>query len=341
MATFTRVKVWVSNEVLTAADLNGEFNNLLNNMDPLGIEDYSDNVSEMQSTADPGGSGTESLATTLAGEIQRIRFVIKRMAGTAQWYIAPASNFGTGGINTAAIADGAVTNAKLATDSVSTIKIQDGAVTSAKLGTIAAPLITVHAVSGTHTTNASAKWMEVYVQGSGGGGSGSGNSGGGNGGDGGASDFGTGLLIGAGGKGATYNVSGSTGGDGVGGSGSSSNKFIYTSDPGFYPVSTERAGYGSGGAIFKGATKGPYSAGSNGNAALSNTGAGGSGGIGGGMGGSGGSGGGGVYGIIDGPLSGTYAVVIGAGGAAGTAGASGAAGGSGGIGQIVVIEHFV
>lgn len=116
MAVFSRVKTWVSNEVLTASDLNGEFNNIINNMAPSGIEDYSADVSQMQSTADPGGLGTESLATTLAGEIQRLRFTIKRIVGQAQYYIAPTRNFGTGalGVQTADIADGSVTQAKLA-----------------------------------------------------------------------------------------------------------------------------------------------------------------------------------------------------------------------------------
>lgn len=90
MAVFTRVKTWVSNEVLTASDLNSEFNNLLNNTIPASIEDYSADVSTMQTTADPGGVGTESLATTLAGELARIRYAIKRIAGGAQWYVAPA-----------------------------------------------------------------------------------------------------------------------------------------------------------------------------------------------------------------------------------------------------------
>jgi hypothetical protein len=106
MAVFTRVKTWVSNEVLTASDLNGEINNLLTNTKPESIEDYSADVSTMQSTTSPGGVGTESLATTLAGEIQRLRYKIKEIIGGAQWYSAVA-------IPTANIADLAVTRAKM------------------------------------------------------------------------------------------------------------------------------------------------------------------------------------------------------------------------------------
>lgn len=113
MPVFTRVKTWVSNEVLTASDLNGEFNNLLNNTIPASIEDYSADVSTMQSTTDPGGVGTESLATTLAGEIQRLRYKIKQLMNGAQWYSAPVGSLSTGGISTAAIAALAVTRAKM------------------------------------------------------------------------------------------------------------------------------------------------------------------------------------------------------------------------------------
>lgn len=112
MAVFSRIKTWVSNEILTASDLNGEFNNILNNMQPDGIEDASSNVAAMQATADPGGVGTESLATTLLGEIQRLRFVIKRIVGP-QWYSAPVINLSST-IDTADITNGAITNVKRA-----------------------------------------------------------------------------------------------------------------------------------------------------------------------------------------------------------------------------------
>lgn len=122
MATFSRIKEWVSNEVLTAADLNAEFDNIIDNITPTGIEDASANVAAMQATTDPGGVGTESLATSLLGEIQRLRFVLKRMIGSGQWYSAPTGTLQAGGIDTDALADGAV----------ETAKIKNGAVTPAK-----------------------------------------------------------------------------------------------------------------------------------------------------------------------------------------------------------------
>ena len=126
MAVFSRIKTWVSNEVLTASDLNAEFNNLLNNTIPASIEDYSADVSTMQSTADPGGVGTESLPTTLAGELTRLRYVIKRIINQAQWYVAPIGSLSNLGILTANINDLAVTTAK----------INDLAVTKGKLAAL-------------------------------------------------------------------------------------------------------------------------------------------------------------------------------------------------------------
>lgn len=53
---------------------------------PSTYDDYSSNATQMQSVADPGEVGTESLATSLAGELERLRFMIKEITGEAQWY---------------------------------------------------------------------------------------------------------------------------------------------------------------------------------------------------------------------------------------------------------------
>lgn len=41
----------------------------------------------MQTSTDPYASKTESLATTLAGELERLRYTIRQFFGTTQWYI--------------------------------------------------------------------------------------------------------------------------------------------------------------------------------------------------------------------------------------------------------------
>jgi len=89
-AIFSRVKNWNA-ENLTNEDLNAEIDNILTNFVPLQFDDYSTNVAQMQTTADPGEVGTESLATTLAGELDRLRFAIADVKGTTQWYETPAT----------------------------------------------------------------------------------------------------------------------------------------------------------------------------------------------------------------------------------------------------------
>ena len=77
---------------LTAAIYNADHQNHINNSDPETHDDYSPDVATMQITTDPGEVGTENQATTLAGEIERLRHVIKEITGKDQWYETPASN---------------------------------------------------------------------------------------------------------------------------------------------------------------------------------------------------------------------------------------------------------
>lgn len=88
-ATFSRVKTWIAGETLTAADLNAEFDNILNNLDPDGIDDASTNAAAMQATADPYPGSVASLATDLTGEFHRIRYVLDQRNNTSYWYIYP------------------------------------------------------------------------------------------------------------------------------------------------------------------------------------------------------------------------------------------------------------
>lgn len=91
-ANFPRIKTWVSSEDVVYSDLNAEFDNILNNLTAANVDDYSANVSQMQSVTDPGEVGTESLATSVAGEIQRIRNVIKEITGKSYWYESPVAS---------------------------------------------------------------------------------------------------------------------------------------------------------------------------------------------------------------------------------------------------------
>ena len=81
--------------VLTAAIYNADHQNHITNHNPSMMGGFSDSVGEMQTNVDPGGLGTESLASSLAEELAHIRFVIKRLQGTAQWYMAPVTTLAT------------------------------------------------------------------------------------------------------------------------------------------------------------------------------------------------------------------------------------------------------
>lgn len=135
MALYSRVKTWVSNEILTASDLNAEFDNIVNNSDIGSLTGYSANVTEMQTTADPGGVGTESLASSAAEEITRLRYMIKWITGAAQWYVHTGRNLGTGALSvqTDDLATNSVTTVKITDLNVTTGKIADLGVTSGKL----------------------------------------------------------------------------------------------------------------------------------------------------------------------------------------------------------------
>lgn len=91
-ANFGRVKTWSTTEDVTSSDLNAEFDNILTNLVPTGLDDYSASVGQMQTTADPGEVGTESLATTLAGEIARLRHMIGEITGESEWYESPIAS---------------------------------------------------------------------------------------------------------------------------------------------------------------------------------------------------------------------------------------------------------
>lgn len=157
----SRIKVWVDNEILYAADLNGEFNNVVNALVPSSIDDFSNDVSQMQSSVDPGGLGTENLAVNLAGELQRLRFAISRIIKldlSQQWYEASASSLDDVAtlaakfpVQTADIGDSQVTAVKLASNAVTTVKIVDGNVTKAKLAAVGQQL---SASSGGYSTTA-------------------------------------------------------------------------------------------------------------------------------------------------------------------------------------------
>lgn len=85
--------------ILTASIYNTDHTNHADHQIPEDTDDYSTSVSEMRTMTDPGEVGTESLATSLSGELERIRFAIKEIKGTTQWYESPTIEVTSVGIN--------------------------------------------------------------------------------------------------------------------------------------------------------------------------------------------------------------------------------------------------
>jgi len=199
--------------------------------------------------------------------------------------------------------------------------------------------------SGTYTTPANCKAIQVMLVGGGGGGSSGGSASNNSGTAGGNTTFGTSLLTGAGGAGGVNNA----GTTAQGGAGTVSSP---AAGIGLSGGNATGGGYGASGVIVNGGAGGNSAfgggAGCNintaGGTAQTNTGGGGAGGGGGAVagviGGTGGGAGGYVNALITSP-SATYSYAVGAGGSGGGAGTNGQAGGAGGSGVIYVMEFYV
>lgn len=82
--------------VLSASIYNADHVNHITNQNPSQTGAYSDNVAQMQTMTDPGEVASETLASSLAGEIERLRFAIQDIKvqlgiTSAQWYSTPVS----------------------------------------------------------------------------------------------------------------------------------------------------------------------------------------------------------------------------------------------------------
>jgi len=77
---------------LTANIYNSDHQNHIDNHVPQQMDDYSTSIAQMKITTDPFPGGAESQATSLAGELERLRFVIKQLSGEAEWFTDPQGN---------------------------------------------------------------------------------------------------------------------------------------------------------------------------------------------------------------------------------------------------------
>lgn len=81
----------IDGESYTAAKLNADHQNHIDNHIPTKMDDYSTDAAQMREQTDPGEQGSESLPTHLAGELQRLRYAIAELKGTTYWYESSSS----------------------------------------------------------------------------------------------------------------------------------------------------------------------------------------------------------------------------------------------------------
>lgn len=78
---------WNTGDLLTATDLTTSFTQVgVTNMTQTCIDDFSIDTNQFRSTVDPYPGSVASLPTSGAGELERIRYVLKKIAGWTQWY---------------------------------------------------------------------------------------------------------------------------------------------------------------------------------------------------------------------------------------------------------------
>ena len=71
---------------------NSDLQVIIDNFIPKKMDDHSESVTEMKTVTDPNPSDTPSQATTLAGELERLRFQIHKIVGRVWWGELPNNN---------------------------------------------------------------------------------------------------------------------------------------------------------------------------------------------------------------------------------------------------------
>jgi hypothetical protein len=81
----------IPGQLITANLWNNEFLNLQTNLNPLGLGAYMDTTTQAQIQTAPYPSSILSLATSLGGEIERLRYQLAAITGNTYWYQAPTA----------------------------------------------------------------------------------------------------------------------------------------------------------------------------------------------------------------------------------------------------------
>jgi len=87
---FSRVKVWTDLEVIFNPDLNGEFNQILNNLYSEKLGSSIDTVPELQALFDPGELNSENIPSSILDHIRSLAQIIVEITGKSFWYQSPS-----------------------------------------------------------------------------------------------------------------------------------------------------------------------------------------------------------------------------------------------------------
>jgi microcystin-dependent protein len=85
----------VPGQLITAQLWINEFLNLQTNLNPSGLGGYSDTDPQMQIQTAPYPGSVTSHASSIAGELERLRYQLAALTGNPYWYQAPAINIAT------------------------------------------------------------------------------------------------------------------------------------------------------------------------------------------------------------------------------------------------------
>lgn len=97
---FDLYKTWIDDETLYTADLNNSFSDIRDNMVSDKVEGYSTinnvpNDSRFDSVVNPYLNGARNYASSVAGEIERLRYQLSAITGNT-WYLPPSIDLQTG-----------------------------------------------------------------------------------------------------------------------------------------------------------------------------------------------------------------------------------------------------
>jgi hypothetical protein len=101
---FSRLFTRNTGGTISGPNDDSEFDNIISNLLPAKIDDYSATTGQMDSTKDPYPASSQSLATNDAEEKEHMRWQFSLIIGKAKWYFDPSGSLEDVFVNTATFA---------------------------------------------------------------------------------------------------------------------------------------------------------------------------------------------------------------------------------------------